>query len=328
MPADSRSGRAPPGFDATKACGDWKLASRTAGDHHLLSHDTFPELAPAQSCFARVHYGEDGSVSADPPRPGCAYPAADTHATVLAEAARYDAIANGDDESLPTELACELSPEVRRAVAANNARTRRTLASMDGAYPYTAASTFGYGNSRQSRSPLVRWLPGEACAELSKDDLDALGINPQRVGRAARALAGGVAPVLTFSGGAVHSTLNESIMMDWIATCRLGVPADRVLLDPCAHHTHSNVRNTGRLIAAAGGRHAFVVTDDGLQAGYLQEWTFFDLVGGSIDQRSLRDWKYLVGTWRRASDGIDGGYWFSPYRFWADAGLRDLSCVR
>ena len=128
------------------------------------------------------------------------------------------------------------------------------------------------------------------------------------------------------SGGAVHSRLYEALMMGFIATCRLHVPPDQVLYDPCADHTHTNVRNTGRLVTALGGRTALVVTDDGLQSAYLEEWTTFDAFGGSIDQRALRDWHYLIGSWRRAGDSAE--FWFSPFRFWADPVLRDFRCTR
>ena len=48
------------------------------------------------------------------------------------------------------------------------------------------------------------------------------------------------------------------------------------------------------------------------------------------DQRSLRDFGYLVGAWRQASVGMEAGFWFTPYRFWAEPepGLGGWSCVR
>jgi hypothetical protein len=153
-------------------------------------------------------------------------------------------------------------------------------------------------------------------------------VNVDRSARAALAWAGHVAPVVIVSGGAVHSTLVEAFLLDYIATCRVGVPSDRVLLDPCADHTHTNVRNGGRIVEALGGRTSYIVTDDSFQATYLQEWTLFSAFGGSIDQRALRDWGYLIGSWRQASIGIDAGFWYTPYRFWADARYRDFSCVR
>jgi hypothetical protein len=154
-------------------------------------------------------------------------------------------------------------------------------------------------------------------------------VNILRAGRAAEAYFGGVAPVVTVSGGAAHAPLVEAFMLDYLLTCRFGVPEDAVLLDPCADHTHTNVRNTGALVRALGGRTAYLVTDDGLQAGYLEEWTSFDVIGGSLDQRALRDFGYLLGSHRRASVGLSAGFWYTPYRFWAEPerGLGSFTCV-
>ena len=79
-----------------------------------------------------------------------------------------------------------------------------------------------------------------------------------------------------------------------------------------------------------GGRQGYVITDTALQGGYLQEWTIFWLIGGSIDQRALRDWGYVLGAWRQASVGYDAGFWFTPYRFWGEPhdGLGGVSCLR
>jgi hypothetical protein len=36
-----------------------------------------------------------------------------------------------------------------------------------------------------------------------------------------------------------------------------------------------------------------------------------------------------MGSWRQASIGIDAGFWFTPYRFWAEPkdGLGGMTCV-
>jgi len=75
-------------------------------------------------------------------------------------------------------------------------------------------------------------------------------------------------------------------------------------------------------------RTGYLVTDDQFQADYLQDWTAFDLIGGSIDSRSRRDWGYLIGSWRHASVGIEARFWFTPYRFWAEPrdGLGSFTC--
>ena len=78
-----------------------------------------------------------------------------------------------------------------------------------------------------------------------------------------------------------------------------------------------------------GARAAYLLTDDGIQASYFQDWTAFELIFGSIDQRSLRDWGYVIGSWRQASIGTAQGFWLTPYRFWAEPreGLGSVTCV-
>ncbi|APR85912.1 Hypothetical protein A7982_11261 [Minicystis rosea] len=331
LPAGAAGGHAPPGFDTSRACTDWRAAT---GDGAAREHDAFAELAPSSSCFVAVRYGADGP-RVDPLPPGCGYPRGDATFAALDHAAeRYERIAAADASipDLPIDLACSLPADVRRAAARNNARTLRALARRlvgHAPYPYAATSTFGFGHRSQSESVLVPYRPGDACPVLGKRDMALLDINIARAGRAAEAYFAGVAPVVTVSGGAVHGTLVEAFMLEWLLTCRLGVPVDAVLVDPCADHTHTNIRHTGALVRALGGRTAYLVTDDGLQSGYLEEWTCFDLIGGSIDQRSLRDFGHLLGSWRRASVGMKAGFWYTPYRFWAEPehGLGGFSCI-
>lgn len=331
-PADASGGHAPPGFDASRACADWRAAVGPGGEA-ALEHDSFPELDPARSCYVPVRYGPDGP-RADPTPAGCGYPRGETTFAQLDRAAAgYERVAAGEPgAALPIELACALPDDVRRAAARNNARTLRALARKlagHAPYPYAAVSTFGFGHRAQGRSVLVPYRPGDPCPTLGKRDMVLFDVNIVRAGRAAEAYLAGVAPVVTVSGGAVHSALVEAFMLDYLLTCRLGVPATAVLLDPCADHTHTNLRNTGSLLRALGGRTAELVTDDGLQSGYLEEWTSFDLLGGSIDQRSLRDFKHLLGSWRHVSPGMKAGFWYTPYRFWAEpeSGLGSFTCA-
>jgi hypothetical protein len=333
LPGDASGGRAPPAFARLIACSDWKQATGPGGEA-AERHDSFPELSPSQSCFVPVRYGPGGvDPRPDPIPPGCGYPAAGALAEIALRADRYERIAEGDTTlPLPVDLACHLAGDVRRAAARTNARTLRALARrLPGGppYPYAAVSTFGFGQGSQGASVLLPWRPGDACPRLDARDLVPFDVNVVRAGRAADAYRAGVAPVVSVSGGAVHSTLVEAFMLDYLLTCRLDVPADAVLLDPCADHTHTNIRNTGALVRALGGRTAYLVTDDGLQSGYLEEWTFFDTVGGSIDQRSLRDFGYLLGSFRRASVGLRAGFWYTPYRFWAEpaGGMGGFTCI-
>ncbi len=330
-PTGALAGRAPKDFDPARACGDWVVAAG-ASDASVAVHDSFPERVEG-SCYVPVHY--QGELARPDPTPrGCGYPMSAQSDRLATEKARYLRIAEGaEGNALPPELACELPRAVRSAAAAQNARAlARVEADLaEGkTYPYAAVAVFGFGHRDQADSVLQGFVPGGACRGMSKPDMDLLTINVTRAGRGAMALSGRVAPLVITSGGAVHSTLIEAFALEHLVQCRFGVPADRVLVDPCADHTHTNVKHTASLTVALGGRAAYIVTDDGLQADYLEEWSFFSLLGGSIDQRALRDWGYLLGTWRRASVGMRAGFWFSPYRFFADppSGLGSFTCTR
>jgi hypothetical protein len=332
-PVNAQTGFAPRRFDPTRACTQW-IEAAGADDTTAYVHDSFPELHP-DGCYIPVRYDEHGP-KPDPIPPSCGYPD-DPDAIqerLRAEADRYDHIAAGRDGGrLPPELACELPPDIRSDAARMNAATLRKLARRienGRRYPYAAVSALGFGSSRQGRSPLVKWRPGDACVQLDKAEMDRLDVNVTRAGRAAGAYFARVAPVVTLSGSAVHSPLYEAFAMAHLLSCTFGVRLDAVLVDPCADHTHTNLRNTGSLVVALGGRTSYVVTDDGLQSLYLQEWNGFHLIRGSIDHRSLRDFGYLVGSFRQASVGMDAGFWFTPYRFWAAPrhGLGSFTCVR
>jgi hypothetical protein len=314
MPHDARAGIAPDHFDVSHACADWRAPR---------SHVSYPELDRARSCFVPVFHERDHVRFGDVPA-GCGFRPSDAAKTIEAEADRDERIARGEPVSpLPLELACNLSSDVRRAAAAHNARTLRAIAKDDRLYPYAAIEAFGFGHPSHVGTKLDAWKPEDACIDVN---VRRFSVSVDRAGRAALAWAGHVAPVVVVSGGAVHSALVEAFLLDFIATCRVGMPSDRVLLDPCADHTHTNVRNAGHIVAAIGGRTSYIVTDDSFQAIYLQEHTLFDAFGGSVDQRALRDFHHLIGSWRQASIGIDAGFWYTPFRFWADARLRDFTC--
>ena len=329
-------GYAPLDFDASTACGSWDAATV---EWEAKKHDSFPEPNPA-GCYTRVGYAAppEQIVAVGETPEGCAYPRATTRDRLLARAALYDRVARGDVPeglAVPLEIACALPDDVRRRAARTNADTMKSLAasmSPEGdlaGYPYALAGTFGFGAGKHEASKLVKWAPGDACIPIDASDRDLLDVNVERAARMAEAYRVGLAPVVSTSGGAVHSPVVEAFMLAHLAHCDGGVPIDRILVDPCADHTHTNVRNTGALVIGIDGRVAYLVTDDGLQSLYMQEWTAFELLGGSIDQRARRDWGHLIGTWRQASHGIDAGFWFSPYRFWAEPedGLGSFHCV-
>lgn len=328
------TGRAPSDFRPELACSEWRRAAHY--DREASAHTSYPELRPTTSCYVPVFDEPGRPVRVGEVPAGCGYPASleATRAHLIARASLYEAVAAGTARTWPLELACGLSRETRSATARANARTLRSLAedpralASARAFPYSAVSTFGFGAPEHDTSVLVGIVPGSACVALSARDKEKLGVNVLRAQRAFAAFAARVAPVVTVSGGAVHSELVEAFALEHILRCEHGVPEDRILLDPCADHTHTNLRNTGALVNGLGGRTAYVVTDPFLQSTYLGDFTFFDFLGGSMDQRSLRDFGHLLGAWRRASVGTPGGFWFTPYRFWADPGeVGRLACT-
>jgi hypothetical protein len=96
------------------------------------------------------------------------------------------------------------------------------------------------------------------------------GLHPHaaaRLAEAATVLRAGLTSTIIVTGGAVHSDDNEAVLMrQWLLDA--GVDAGAVLVEPCARHTTTNLRNAGRMVLAAGAVEALVVTN-GSQAYYL-----------------------------------------------------------
>lgn len=286
--------------------------TREPVDPHAASHVSFPETDPVASCFTRVEHRGHALVPRAEPPAGCAFPADRARLRALADA--LDAVANGGTH--PT-LPCTLDERARRAAFTHNARVVRSLAEEEHAFPYGAIIVPGHGRKSQEETAIAHWLPGDTCQELDASDLRKLGAMPYRTEIGADAYRGGVAPIVVPTGGAVHSSVVEAFAMMHLLQCKHRVPAERIVVEPCAEHTHTNLRNGARWLHALGARAGYLVTDE-LQAGYLQDWSGFQLVGGGLDQRSLRDYGFVVGSWRQASEGAGTGFWLTPYRFWAE----------
>ncbi|PTQ12213.1 hypothetical protein CLG96_06600 [Sphingomonas oleivorans] len=102
-------------------------------------------------------------------------------------------------------------------------------------YPYAALLVFGHGpEDGQSRTGVLGHL---------------------RLRLAADQFARGQAPVIILSGGNVHpnrTPFNEAVEMKKELVAHYGVPADRILIEPHARHTTTNLRNIARMMFAAG----------------------------------------------------------------------------
>jgi DUF218 domain len=311
-------------FDAHAACGRWDEAVSHVDDH-AASHTSFPETDPGRSCFTPViHAGRTVLFGRVPP--ACAVPNDAERDAMRAVADRLEVDAPERREPL---YPCHLTAAQRSAADHHNASVLRSVAALPATYPYTAIVVPGFGNAAQARTSVASWLPGDACHGFADGDRLYLGSMVPRTRRASDAWHGGVAPMILVTGGSPHSSMVEAFAMLYLLTCDPDAAAPLVLVEPCAEHTHTNLRNAARWLVASEARTAYLVTDDEFQADYLQDWTGLDLVGGSIDTRSLRDWGYVIGTWRQASLGIEAGFWFTPYRFWAEPreGLGSFSCV-
>lgn len=311
-------------------CPHWEAYFQSL-DPYALSHTSFPETDVQDSCYVPVEHDQaTGTVrpAAEPAR-GCAYPDE-------AGLARIDRLAGAlerRDRAAYDELfSCPLTTTQKDAAARHNARVLRSLAARaraGGSWPYAAVVTPGHGLPEQAACALAQTLPDAPCSTIGPEDMVRLGGNVPRTERAVAAVKGGVAPIVIASGGAIHSCMVEAFAIAQLATCTYGLEDDRVLVEPCAQHTHTNLRNAGRWMVAMGARTGYLLTDDFIQSRYFEDFTGFEFLLGSVDQRSLRDFGFIIGSWRLASRGIRAGFWFTPYRFWAEPKdeLGSLTCV-
>lgn len=136
----------------------------------------------------------------------------------------------------------------RPLLAGENAAAVRAIAITDWkAYPHSALLVFGHGpEDAQSRTGVMGHIRLRIAAELFRR---------------------GEAPFVVVSGGNVHpnrTPFNEAIEMKRLLVTQHGVPAERILIEPHARHTTTNLRNCARLLIGAGfpaDRPALIVSD-------------------------------------------------------------------
>jgi hypothetical protein len=114
-------------------------------------------------------------------------------------------------------------------------------------YRYPALLVFGMGpEDTQSRTGALGYI---------------------RMAMAADLFARKLAPFIIVSGGNVHpdrTPFNEAVEMKQILIEQYDIPATRILLEPHARHTTTNLRNCGRMLFAAGfptDRPSLIVSD-------------------------------------------------------------------
>ena len=114
-------------------------------------------------------------------------------------------------------------------------------------YPYPALLLFGHGpEDPQSHTGVMGHIRLRLAADMFRR---------------------GLAPFIIVSGGNVHpnrTPFNEAVEMKRLLVELHGVPADRILIEPHARHTTTNLRNCARLLLAAGfpaDRPSLIVSD-------------------------------------------------------------------
>ena len=155
----------------------------------------------------------------------------------------------------------------RPLLAGENAAAIAAAAKTDwAAKPYTALLVFGHGpEDAVSRTGVMGHIRLRIAAEFH---------------------ARGLAPFIVVSGGKVHpnrTPFNEAIEMKRLLVSEHGIPADRVLIEPHARYTTTNMRNCARLLLAAGfpsDRPALFVSD---------HRTIQYIASDELAQRNLRE---------------------------------------
>jgi hypothetical protein len=160
-----------------------------------------------------------------------------------------------------------------------NAGARALIATTDfTAYPYT-----------------VILVPGEGPGKLGIP-LDPAG--QKRCDLAAARFAAKLAPFILTSGGHVHpdrTPYSEAIEMKKYLVATYAIPPERIIVDPHARHTTTNLRNASRLALRYGVPDArpMLVTSDPLQSAYIGIWKG-DFGPRCEKELGYRPWRALV----------------------------------
>ncbi|MFD1952220.1 YdcF family protein [Sphingomonas arantia] len=169
------------------------------------------------------------------------------------------------------------------------------------ATPYTALLVFGHGpEDAVSRTGVMGHIRLEIAADHYKR---------------------GLAPFLIVSGGNVHpnrTAFNEAIEMKRLLISDYGIPADRILIEPHARHTTTNLRNCARLLLAAGfpaDRPALVVSDPR---------TITYIGGAELAKRNVAEMGVQPGTLTPGPDRFSLRFAPDPVAFQVDAAADPL----
>lgn len=185
----------------------------------------------------------------------------------------------------------------RPLLGGENAVAVRAVTGTDWqARPFTALLVFGHGpEDAQSRTGVMGHIRMRIAADM---------------------FARGLAPFIIVSGGNVHpnrTPFNEAIEMKRLLVTEHGIPADRILIEPHARHTTTNLRNCARLLLAAGfpvDRPALVVSD---------HRTIQYIGGDELARRNLREMGVQPGRLAPGPDRFSLRFTPAPIAFHVEA---------
>jgi hypothetical protein len=172
---------------------------------------------------------------------------------------------------------------VKEHNAATMAAVRSGAALNGGPFDHDVLIVPGYTPVRTPRPVRLRELP----AALARVEL------------AHREFLAGRAPLILVSGGAVHppgTPWNEGLMMAEELVARK-VPPDRILIDPYARHSTTNLRNAGRMMLDLKLERGLIVTGHESRVyTFSQAFYFGHPVLSTFHARCRRELGYEVGT--------------------------------
>ncbi len=122
-------------------------------------------------------------------------------------------------------------------------------------------------------------------------------IHPTAAARLDAAMAhfrGGAAPLIVVSGANVHpaGTPYVEAMLMKAYLLEHGIREEEIVIEPCARHSHTNLRNVGRFMLRFGLRKAVIVTSRD------QAFYFGNPTTSSFDARCIADVGHRVGTFQ------------------------------
>jgi DUF218 domain len=163
----------------------------------------------------------------------------------------------------------------------------------ENAAAFAEATTLAFKHEMPFDALLV---PGYTPLDLKEPQPGVHPIGKERLLRAVRDYERDVAPFIVLSGGNVHpenTPYNEAIEMKRFLTDG-GFPASRIFVEPCARHSHTNLRNSARLMLSAGLLRGLIVTS------YDQAYYMANGRMSTFKSRQRNDFGFITGrlsTW-------------------------------